>query len=268
VRQLAVSVLACALVGMAREARAQRGAEATISIRVFGGSTLSQPVLWDIGRQPMLVPGTENTPVYDTLHLSRTLSPGLVVGLGMTYFPTALLGVDATVSFVGLETDMACSGVTPFYQLGLRHDNEQLCSSIQGQSQALHAMFLGAGGVARIAPRRGISPYVRADIGVLVYNASTVYVAGTDPTGTRVVVDDPHPRSLAICPTVAVGATVALGPDYQFRFELADMAAGLQRVTGPADLLLHAPTGTRFVSNAVFTFGLDVVLAGKPGRRY
>jgi hypothetical protein len=71
-----------------------------------------------------------------------------------------------------------------------------------------------------------------------------------------------------LCPSAAVGATVALGTDYQFRFELAELAVGLERVTGPADHLLHAPTATRYVSNAVFTFGLDLVLGGKRGRRY
>jgi hypothetical protein len=268
VRRVAVTLLGLSLAGGMRPARAQRGAESRIGLRVFGGSTLSQPVLWDVPRQPILVPGTGSSPIYDTLHLTRTLSPGLVFGLGIAYFPSANIGLDATVAFVGLETDMTCSGAALFYQLGLRHDNEQLCANIQGQTRALHAMTIGVGAVARIAPRAGLSPYVRAGIGFMVYNHSAVYVEGVDPTGARVVIDDPSPRSTALCPSAAVGATVALGTDYQFRFELAELAVGLERVTGPADHLLHAPTATRYVSNAVFTFGLDVVLGGKRSRRY
>jgi hypothetical protein len=61
---------------------------------------------------------------------------------------------------------------------------------------------------------------------------------------------------------------VALGSDYRFRFELADLAVGFERLMAPADRLANAPTAIRYFSNLVFTMGLDVVLGGDPGRRY
>jgi hypothetical protein len=214
-----------------RAARAQRGSEARISIRVWGGSTLSQPVLWDVPRQLILVPGTESAPIYDTLHLTRTVTPGLVFGLGMTYFPAANFGVDGTVGYAGLGTDLTCTGVAAFYQVGQRHDNELLCTNMEGQSRPLHALFVGVGGIVRVAPRAGISPYARLGVGVLAYNRSTVYVEGMDPTGIRVVVDDSSSFSVSLCPTAAVGAMVALGDNYRFRFELADLAIGFERLS-------------------------------------
>lgn len=267
-RRLTVTLLGLSVAGGLRASGAQRGPESTISIRVFGGSTLSQPVLWDVSRQPILVPGTESSPIYDTIHLSRTVTPGLVFGLGMTYFPVANFGVDGTVGYVGLGTDLTCSGVAPFYQLGQRQDNELLCTNMEGQSRPLHALFLGVGGIVRVAPRAGISPYARLGAGVLAYNRSTVYVEGTDPTGIRIVVDDPSPFSVSLCPTAALGASVALGDNYRFRFDLADLAVGFAHLTAPADHLAHAPTATNFFSNLVFTMSLDAVLGGTPGRRY
>ncbi len=159
-----------------------------------------------------------------------------------------------------------CKGVF-FYQLGIRQDNESLCASIQGQSQPLNLYQVTASAVLRPAPRSGISPFVSAGAGIADITASTVYLEGSDTNGIRVVLNDPNPRSTAWVLRLGAGAAVSLGSDYQFWFAVDDMAFQFERVTGPANHLLQTPTVPRFFSNAVFSFGLDIVLGGKRGRR-
>jgi opacity protein-like surface antigen len=260
-------VLGIVIANFPEAAFAQRGSEATIMVRLFGGSSLSQPALWDIPRQPVLVPGTELSPIYDTLHLTRSITTGITLGAGLLYFPTSLLGFELRLSFQGLGVQSACNAAF-FYQLGMRHDNESLCSSIQQQSYPLHLYQLTASAVLRAAPRSGVSPFVSAGAGIADINASTVYLEGADTNGIRVVLNDPNPRSIAWVLRLGAGAAVSLGSDYQFYFAVDDMGFQLERVTGPANHLAQAPTAARFFSNAVFSFGLDIVLGGRRGRRY
>jgi opacity protein-like surface antigen len=260
-------VLGVAIASSPEAAYAQRGAEATVIVRLFGGSSLSQPVLWDIPRQPVLVPGTELSPIYDTLHLTRSITTGITLGAGLLYFPTSLLGFEIRLSYQGLGFVSACNGVF-FYQLGIRQDNESLCTSIQGQSQSLNLYQLTASAVVRAAPRSGISPFLSAGAGIADITTSTVYLEGSDTNGIRVVLNDPNPRSTAWVLRLGAGVAVSLESDYQFWFAVDDMNFHFERVTGPANHLAQAPTAPRFFSNAVFSFGLDIVLGGKRGRRY
>jgi opacity protein-like surface antigen len=260
-------LLGVSIASFTEAAFAQHGAEATFIVRLLGGSSLSQPVLWDIPRQPVLVPGTELSPIYDTLHLTRSITTGITLGAGFLYFPTSLLGFEIRLSYQGLGVQSACNGVF-FYQLGMRHDNESLCSSIQGQSYPLHLYQLMASAVVRPASRSGISPFVSAGVGIADISASTIYLEGPGPNGIRIILNDPNPRSTAWVLRLGAGAAVSLGSDYQFWFAVDDMGFQLERVTGPANHFAQTPTAPRFFSNAVFSFGLDIVLGGKRGRRY
>ena len=248
-------------------ALAQQGSLATVSVRLMGGSSTSEPTLWSVARQPILVPGTEQSPVYDTVSLSRSLSPGLTVGAGILYFPTALVGVQAHLVYQGLGFTSTCSAAA-FFQLGMRHDNETLCNNIQGQSRSLHLFEIGAGPVVRLAPRHAISPFAFLTAGFANITSSTLYLEGADSNGIRVVILDPNPRHGAWVIRFGGGFSVSLGPDYQFWFAGANARIQLARITGPADRLAHAPSDTRLFSNGIFSFGLDIVLGGKHGRRY
>jgi len=245
----------------------QQGSQATISIRLMGGASSSEPTLWSIARQPILVPGTELSPVYDTLRLSRSLTPGLTVGSAILYFPTRLLGIQAQLSYQGLGITTSCAGGS-FFQLGMRHDNEVLCNNIQGQSQPLHLFEIGVGMVVRIAPRHAISPFMFMSGGLANLTNSTIYLEGADSNGIRVVIKDPSPRGSTWVVRIGGGLSFSLGGDYRFWFAGSDARIRLARLTGPADHLAQAPSDVRFFSNGIFAFGVDIVLGGKRGRRY
>jgi hypothetical protein len=244
---------------------AQTGAEARTSVRLFGGTALNQPLLWSIPRQPILVPGTQAAPQYDTLALARSLAPGLTVGVAFTHFPTSHLGLAGRLAYLGLERASGCSGV---YYNGVQRDNEGLCASIQGQRRTQGLMMLDLQGIARMMPRSAVSPSLHAGLTAATYTASTVYVEGVYPNGIRIVVDDPTPGSVVTGATLGLTLTTALGSGYQLAFDLSDTWLGFPVVAGPANATAHAPTTTRYTRHTVFSLGLDFVLDAKRGRRY
>ena len=256
-----------ALVFLATRVAAQQGSQATVSIRLLAGTSTSEPTLWRIARQPILVPGTEQSPIYDTVTLSRSLTPGLTFGTAILYFPTSLVGFQAHLLYQELGFTTSCAGGS-FFQLGMRHDNEVLCDNIQGQSQALHVYELGLGSTLRLAPRHAISPFASVTWGLANITSSTRYLEGADSNGIRVVIQDPDPAHSGWVLRIGGGFSVSLGPAYQFWFAGSDAHIQLARNTGPADQLAHAPHDVHFFSNGIFAFGLDIVLGAKRGRRY
>jgi len=258
---LALALLASPLASLA----AQSGLEARTSLRLFGGTALNQPLLWSIPKQPILVRGTEAAPQYDTLALARSLDPGLTFGVAFTHFPTSHLGLAGRLAYLGLERASRCGGV---YYNAVQRDNVGLCASIQGQHRTMGLVVLDLQGIARMMPRGAVSPSLHAGVTVATYTVSTVYVEGVYPNGSRIVIDDPTPGSIAIGATLGLTLTTALGSGYQLAFDLSDTWLGLPIVAGPANTSAHAPTTTRYSRHSVFSLGLDFVLDGKRGRRY
>ena len=251
--------------GGASPALGQRGYEARTSVRLFGGAAVNQPLLWSVPKQPILVRGTEASPQYDTLALARRIDAGLVFGVAFIHFPTSHLGVAARVAYLGVEMASRCTGV---YYNSVQRDNETLCATIQGQRRGLSLVLLDLRGIARILPRATISPSLHAGVTAATYDASTVYVEGEYPSGIRIVIDDRAPGSVGAGATLGVTVTTALGSGYQFALDLSDTWFGFPAVAGPANAVAHAPTTTRYTRHAVFSFGLDIVLGGRRGRRY
>jgi hypothetical protein len=127
----------------------------------------------------------------------------------------------------------------------------------------------------RIMSRKVISPYARLSAGLVISQHSTIQTDGffTGPGSEDVrftVYDDPD-RAQAT-PVVALGAgfTAALGRGYQLRWELRDNIVGLERVTaatfGTPNLEPQHDRGWKHVWSV--TFGFDVVLERRRGRRY
>lgn len=258
------------LVGLALvpAAVAQHGSEARLSLTITGGTTISQPTLWSISRQPLLVPGTEGDPqpLYDTVSIARRFVTSLTFGVSGTYFPKPSLGLEIGASWLGLTTETSCAGIAFDSLLG--GTNRDMCTAMQGASRSLGAIQFSAGGVARAAARSPISPYVRAALGVTFYSVSTTYVEGPTSAGIKIVVDDPSRRRLTFGYVLGVGTTVALGPGYQFRADIADVAERFERLTGPADRLAQAPRGFRLSHHLTFALGFGIVLESRRGRRY
>jgi hypothetical protein len=262
-------LLPLALLAVPAAGRAQERPEARLVLSIFGGVSAGRP-LWEINRQPVVVLGTEAAPRYDTLRLARSLASGIILGVSGTLFRTPHLGISGEIVFLGLGTDDQCTMVYDAADpLGR---NSQVCSNISRASVSPTAVGFFAGGVYRMAPRGAVTPYLRGQLGLAVRNGSTVETSGSfvDAGGVRqrVLIEDQEGTRLLPSAGVATGLMIQLGPGYQARLELRDQVLPLDRVTGPADALGNAPTGTRLIHHVALTASIDIVLEQRRGRRY
>jgi len=266
---LATLVLMCALTV---PAAAQTGSEANLVFTIFGG-TVTGHSLWSVGKQPLTVLGTSN---YDTLDLSRSVTSSMVLGLVATYFVSPHVGVHLELSYLGLPVESRCNGLffhpdsNAFMDL---HRNQQVCDDVESQQADGGAITIFGGVTLRAAPRRTISPYVRANLGLVNEPRSTIEMAGAfiDSDGLlkeRQVLADASPRRTSVMYGAAAGFTSPLGPGYAFRFEVRDIVVSLDRLTAPANALGIGPIASKSYHHVSLTLGLDVVLERKRGRRY
>lgn len=254
-------------------AAAQTGPEANLVLTILGGVATGHE-LWTVERQPLCVLDAANqcSSTYDTLRLSRGIGSSIVLGAAATYFPTPLVGFHAELSYLGLPIDGGC-GVVGSYYPDPGTKNEQLCDDIQSQAGTGSAVAIFGGVTLRATPRRALSPYVRGSVGVVSQQRSMIEVVGgfVDGSGNfreRQVIADPNPHTASVMLGGAAGLTSPLGPGYQFRLEVRDVASRLDRLTGSANGLGIAPTASRFYHHIALTLALDVILEKKRGRRY
>ncbi|HKE92176.1 MAG TPA: hypothetical protein VKB45_17715 [Gemmatimonadales bacterium] len=266
-----------ALLAATTSAAAQQTApQPTLILSIMGGVSNSSS-LWDIERQPLCVLlGQSCSNTYDTLRVTRDVTPGIVAGVMGTLFRGPHVGLSLEVLYIGMPLDDTCTrvdsvadpGADPVY--GSR--NGQLCLNISGASLSTSIISVMGGVVVRAAPRGSFSPYVRAGVGITSYSTSTTDLSGAFVQNgnleSRAVVVDPHPKSVGISGQFAAGFTEKLGPGYQFRLEVQDALLPLQRLIGPANDLAQAPRSTEVLHRLSLRFGLDVVLEQKRGRRY
>ena len=260
----------------ASAAAQQAPTQPTLILSIIGGVSNSSS-LWDVERQPLCVLlGRSCSNTYDTLRVTRDITPGIVAGVMGTLYRGPHVGLSLEILYIGLPIDDTCTrvdtvpdpGADPVY--GSR--NAQLCLNISGASLSSSVISVMGGVVIRAASRSAFSPYVRAGVGVTSYSSSTTELAGDFVQGgnveSRAVVVDAHPKSVGLSGQVAAGFTEKLGPGYQFRLEVQDAMIPLQQLTGPANDLARAPTSTKLFHRLSLRFGLDVVLEQKRGRRY
>ncbi len=264
--------LLCALPAP-RLAAAQTGAQPNLVLTILGGTVFGHD-LWTIGKQPLMVLGAPTE--YDTLHLTRVVTSGIVLGVAATYFPSPHLGFHGEISYLGLAFDSTCEPVylNPDTSGGTEvRRNGQVCDDISGQIPVGSMISIFGGVTVRAASRGAFSPYLRGGIGFVNQSGSAIDVAGVflDTDGLykdRQVIADPEPRHTAGMATLAGGFTSPLGPGYQFRLELRDHVINLLALTGPGSAGGASPTASRYHHHFALTLGLDVVLEKKRGRRY
>lgn len=270
------SVLALLVATASAAAQGPTPAQPTLILSIIGGVSNSAS-LWDVERQPLCVLlGQSCSNSYDTLRITRDITPGIVAGVMGTLFRGPHVGLSLEVLYIGLPLDDTCTridtvpdpGADPVY--GSR--NAQLCLNVSGASLSTSVISVLGGVVVRAAPRGSFSPYVRAGVGVTSYSTSTTELSGdfvqSGQLESRAVVVDPHPKSIGVSGQVAAGFTEKLGPGYQFRLEVQDAMIPLQRLTGPANDFAQAPTSAKLFHRLSLRLGLDVVLEQKRGRRY
>jgi hypothetical protein len=237
--------------------------QARLVFTISGGVVVGRH-LWSVENQPAQFA----TPA-DTFAIGRRIRSTVVVGFGGAYFPHEHLGLSVEGFLVGLGFEDSCRQV---FSSG-SGDAATTCQSIQGATKSATAVTLSGGPVFRINSSGLISPYARANLGLVISNQSSLRTIGRFPTalGTaeRTIFADDHDSRIAPSLALALGFTAAVAKGYQLRWELRDNIVGVQRVTGTtpqSDLVPpHELTYKHLFS---MTIGFDVVLERRRGRRY
>jgi hypothetical protein len=220
--------------------------------------------LWSIDNEP-----AEFSVPADTFALSRRIRSTLSLGFGASYFPGEHFGWNMEGYLIGLGFEDGCrlafsSGST---------DAATTCQSIQGANKSASAVTLTAGPIFRIHSQSLVSPYARANVGLVISNQSSIRTIGRFPTpdGTaeRIVFDDNHDSRVAPALAIGAGITAAVARGYQLRWELRDNIVGVQKVTGPTPHSDLVPPHELVYKHLIsMTIGFDVVLERRRGRRY
>jgi hypothetical protein len=260
-RELLILVLM--LSSTAFDARAQTKDQSRLVFTISAGAVGGKD-LWFIGKQPV-----QFTAVVDTFAIGRRIRSSIAIGFGGAYFPGDNLGWSAEGFLVGLGFEDNCR-VTFSSGSG---DAAAACQSIQGATKSATAVTLAGGPIYRFNSRSLISPYFRANLGVVISNQSSIRTIGRFPTAEgiaeRTIYADDHDSRIA--PSLALGAgfTAAVAPGYQLRWEIRDNITGIQTVTGntpQTDVI--PPHELTFKHLFSITIGFDVVLERRRGRRY
>jgi hypothetical protein len=237
--------------------------QARLIFTVSGGAVIGKE-LWSISAQPVQF----STPS-DTLALGRRIRSNLAVGFSGTYFAGDHLGLAVDGFLLGLGFEDRCRMV---FSSGAT-DVVTACQSIQGATKSATAVGLSAGPVLRINSQSLFSPYVRANLGLVFSNQSSIRTVGHFPTpggiSDLIVYDDDHESRVEPMMALGGGITAAVGPGYQLRWEVRDNITGVQRVTSAIpqarQIPPHEVTYKHLFSMSI---GFDVVLERKRGRRY
>jgi hypothetical protein len=247
-----------------RMASAQRtGDQARLIFTVSGGAVGGRH-LWTIEKQPV-----QFIDPADTFALSRRITTNLAVAFTGTYFGGEHLGLSVEGFLVGLGFEDSCREV---FASG-NTDVATACESIQGAKKSATSVFLSAGPVFRVNSRKLISPYARANLGLVFSNQSSIRTIGQFPSAgglvDLIVYDDNHDSRVEPALGLGAGFTAAVGSGYQVRWEIRDNIVGVQTVTGSTPQARVIPPHKRIFKNLFsLTVGFDVVLERRRGRRY
>ena len=251
-------------------AAAQDGPQPRLILSIGAGAHTGHG-LWEIPNQPLEIPN--NTNVYDSLRLERSIGSGLLVTFAATYFPGGHLGFYGDVTFLDMGMDNSCSPSVPFKPHPVPPNpnlNESLCASFNSSVSGNSALLVGLGVVLRAAPQSALSPYLRAGLGYARLAHGTVGAeAPNTPSSPPVqIIADPDPKAGSPALLLGVGLTQSLGSSYQLRLEVRDDFFSLERVAGPANALGEAATEVGWYHHVSLTIGFDIVFDRKHARRY
>jgi hypothetical protein len=243
---------------------AQRTADqARLSLGLSAGATTGVE-LWSITGQPIFTSST----FVDTVNVSRRTRGALAVVFHGTYFPGEHWGFTGEAMLIGLGQEDHCE--LSFSSGSTR--GAEICNSINGEDSPGSAVALSVGAMYRIMSRRIISPYARMHAGLVISQHSTVQLDGffSDSSVQFTIYDDPSHRRATPVIGLGAGFTAALGRGYQLRWEVRDNIVGLDAVTAPTfgTPNLEPSHERKFKHVWSVTFGFDVVLERRRGRRY
>jgi hypothetical protein len=226
--------------------------------------------LWNVEDQPILVPAPG--PGFDLINLDRNISSSLGVLFSGMYFQAGVR-VGRRTLLHGSRARGRCSLVPQ-----PRERTQQLCASIDGATKSVRPS-LSVGPVLRAGANQPISPYIRAQVGLLFSNLSPISMSGT------VVVTDSSsgaqealqyavytdPSSTRITPGFVFGGglTAVIGKGWQLRTEVRDNLVQIATVAGPTSPGNDDPEIVNEWKNLwSIVLAADIVLEKKRGRRY
>jgi len=245
---------------------AQRTGDRSQLVFTVSGAYITGRGLWTVPNQPVVQTVDDTLPTTDSFVLSRSIKRTFGAGFSGMYYRGDALGFTADAFLLGLGFDDACR-VNPPVEATI---NQQLCDNIDDQDKSAAAATLSVGVVARAFSREMISPFARANVGLLFSNQSSVLTQGTRRDGVLVTIYEDSKRT-RVSPSLAlgVGATAALSRGYHLRWEVRDNIVGIERVTGPVASRGQEPPHDRVYKHMFSVLiGIDVVLERNRGRRY
>jgi hypothetical protein len=239
----------------------------TVGLTYTGGSDL-----WAVSGQPILhpPPGVGS----DSVDLARSIGGAAGLVFSGMYFPKPSLGFVGEAFFMGNGLHDQCQPASPLPT----ERTQEICNSIDGASNRSSAVLLSVGGVARIGGDQPISPYARAQVGLLFSNLSPIAMSGatvvTDSLGnseilSAVVYEDPSTTRVTPAFVLGGGFTAPLGKGWQLRAEVRDNIVEIATVAGPTSAGNTNPEIVNKWKNLFSVMlGVDVVLEKKRGHRY
>jgi hypothetical protein len=263
VRELAWLVLAAGGVSPSPAAAQGTKDQARLVFTISGG-VVTGADLWSVPAQPVqfIVPA-------DTFAVTRRIRTTIGIGFAGTYFPSDNLGWGGEAFLVGLGYEDGCRHV---FQSG-NSDVAAACTSIQGATKSATAVSLSAGPIYRINSRSLFSPYARANLGLIFSSQSSIRMVGQFPSPEGVVdlvvYDDDSESRVGPYLGLGLGFTAAVAKGYNLRLELRDNIMGVEKVTtATPEARTIPPHEVVYKHLFSLTFGFDVVLERRPGRRY
>jgi hypothetical protein len=262
-RLMLAALIAMALAAPAQAQKTQDESRLvfTMALSYTGGDDL-----WSVQDQPILVtPGSG----FDLLDLSRNINGSVGVLFSGTYFPKPALGLVGELFFVGVGLQDQCQLASP------TTDPETIgvCNSINGAKKSSSAVLISVGPVLRAWGNRSISPYVRAQVGLLFSNLSPIEMQGEVSTDAGlfhvVIYDDPSSTRVTTGFVFGGGLTAVLGKGWQLRTEVRDNLVQIATVAGPTTPGNDSPVVVNEWKNLFsIVVGADIVLEKKRGHRY
>jgi hypothetical protein len=244
--------------------RAQRTKDQARLVFTIAAGYVGGADLWAVARQPF---GNFNSA--DTLALTRQIRSIIGVSFGGAYFPGEHLGFAGEAFLLGVGTEDSCQEAVSSGD----PRTAAVCNSLLGRQKAATAVALTAGTILRFNSRRLLSPYARLNVGLLFTNESSIRTNGQfiDANGPVdvIIYSDDHNSRVSGAFALAGGITAAVAGGYQLRWELRDNIVGVQRVTAATARTGLVPSHDLVYKHLPsFTFGLEIVLERRRGRRY
>ncbi|HKU59716.1 MAG TPA: hypothetical protein VJQ44_00770 [Gemmatimonadales bacterium] len=261
-----IRIFAAALTGalttLAGPASAQKTGDQSRLVFTVSGAYVAGTDLWHVPDQP--VRG-------GSFNVGRAITSQAGAQMAATYYKGENLGLTADIFIFELGYADACSQVRRSDTL-----NTLGCNDIDESDHSALAAVFTVGGIFRIASREVVSPYVRAGLGIIASNQSSILTSGLaldpknpgPPVLIQVYNDDKKSR-IGGALNLGVGLTTPISSGFQFRLELRDNILGIEKVDGATPENDFNPAHSVDYKHLVSLIaGVDLVLERNKGRRY